>query len=518
MRSCAKYGASEVCSGVDCICIAYAASRHRRSFSHVLSIDKMAAHLLHDSSRREKYRGLVDDQDTAVNSNTRVNILEIGLPKDHSHFQGPYAYSEDVFQLSRDTKSPIRIIFAPLDYPTAQTANILHAIFDLFSIPTAYLNERVQGVTHSLNFDGVATTSFTCWLHFLCKAIATRPDAPTWHRAGFFLTHDDIGSTHLVCFGASKALVARFQQLPITAWALVCSDPIALLAIVLADLQLTIDEQVWSLNDSVGSYEHHAISTTRSKTAFADDYFQDLHWVAKNVTHLKESADAALNTCLQLREVSRESLNTPPRTTAASTSTIATLTYLNTLFQGSSLRTTSLNSRIQNTINLSFNLVAQSDSNHLRAESSSMHTIALTTLIFLPIATVATVFGSQFFSFNPPDGDAPPPGGLEAAPLVLSKEFWLFWAITVPLTAVVLGVWLGFHPEAVRRWWRRNISRTSRRRRDEEAATCSPVGAGGSGSGSLALQSLSSHGTGASALTASSAGNSTLVNGRSVGR
>lgn len=495
--------------------MACVARRSIGSLSHLLSNDSMGAQLLYDFSRREKYRDLVDDQDAAVTPYRRVNVLEVDLPKVPSHFQGPHAFSEDVSQLPRDSKSPIRIILAPLDYPTPQTTNVLHAIFDLFNIPTAYLNERVQGVTHSLSFDGVATESFTCWLHFLCKAIVSRPDAPTWHRAGFFLAHDDTtSSTNLVCFGASKALITRFQQLPFTAWALVRSDPIALLAIVLADLQLTIDEQVWALNDNVGSYEHHAISTTRTKSAFVDDYFQDLHWVAKNVIHLKESADAALNTCLQLLDISKQSVNAPlPTTTTASSSTIATLSYLNALFHSTSLRTTSLHSRIQNTINLSFNLVAQSDSHHLRAESSSMHTIALTTLIFLPIATVATVFGSQFFSFNPPEPDVPPAGGPEAAHLVLSKEFWLFWAISMPLTVVVLGVWLGFHPEAVGRWWRRNISRTSQRRKDEEAAACLGVGGGGGGGESFVLQSLSSHGTGASGLTGSSAGSSTLVNG-----
>src|ERR1700759_5674371 len=43
----------------------------------------------------------------------------------------------------------------------------------------------------------------------------------------------------------------------------------------------------------------------------------------------------------------------------------------------------------------SFNLVTQKDSGTILTESSSMHTIALTTLIFLPISTVAVSVQTQ---------------------------------------------------------------------------------------------------------------------------
>src|SRR6266516_6996800 len=91
-----------------------------------------------------------------------------------------------------------------------------------------------------------------------------------------------------------------------------------------------------------------------------------------------------------------------------------------------------------------------------------MHTIALTTLIFLPISTVAvspdlltpsplsivihnpqTIFGTQFFSYSPSQS---------SNQIHLSPSFWIFWILTVPLTIFVLSIWLYFHPNTLSRW------------------------------------------------------------------
>jgi uncharacterized membrane protein len=54
-----------------------------------------------------------------------------------------------------------------------------------------------------------------------------------------------------------------------------------------------------------------------------------------------------------------------------------------------------------------------------------------------------TIFGSQFFNFSQSGtGD-----GFHVSP-----QFWIFWIITVPLTVVVLFVWIYFHPDNVSRW------------------------------------------------------------------
>lgn len=192
-----------------------------------------------------------------------------------------------------------------------------------------------------------------------------------------------------------------------------------------------LDEQVWSLSSAVGDHEHHAVSTTRTKAKFAEEYFQNLHWVAKNAIHLRESADAVLKTCQQVLAFANTTQALGGDGSIPQTANSPT--YLATLFDSTSLRTSSLQARVQNTIALSLNLVAQTDSQCLMAESSSMNIMALATLIFLAMSTVATIFGSQFFQFTF-SGRKP-----AQSDFMLSKEFRLFWAVAAPLTVISMG-------------------------------------------------------------------------------
>lgn len=75
-----------------------------------------------------------------------------------------------------------------------------------------------------------------------------------------------------------------------------------------------------------------------------------------------------------------------------------------------------------------------------------MATIAFVTLVFLPITTVSvrapttarnslltraqTIFGSQFF--NVADDNSA---------IEVSKDFWIFWVVSIPLTLIVLLGW-----------------------------------------------------------------------------
>ena len=59
-----------------------------------------------------------------------------------------------------------------------------------------------------------------------------------------------------------------------------------------------------------------------------------------------------------------------------------------------------------------------------------MRTIAYVTLIFLPGAFIAAVFGMSFFQFDPTTGK-----------VIVAKTFWQYWAITLPVTLLVIAVW-----------------------------------------------------------------------------
>lgn len=76
--------------------------------------------------------------------------------------------------------------------------------------------------------------------------------------------------------------------------------------------------------------------------------------------------------------------------------------------------------------------------NHIMQEdSSSMKTIAMVTLFFLPATAVASIFSSAFFSFDVDDDGS--------QQFVLSQHFWIFWAVSIPLTVVVYLSWKLWH-------------------------------------------------------------------------
>jgi Mg2+ and Co2+ transporter CorA len=107
------------------------------------------------------------------------------------------------------------------------------------------------------------------------------------------------------------------------------------------------------------------------------------------------------------------------------------LEYRKTLFQSTQRRLESLEKRMQNIIQLSFHLETQRD-------SQSMKTVAVMMLIFTPLGTVAAIFGTQLIHI----GDEAP------YRMVLSEDFWLLWAVAVPLTILVVVIWRGWHSDA----------------------------------------------------------------------
>ncbi len=181
--------------------------------------------------------------------------------------------------------------------------------------------------------------------------------------------------------------------------------------------------------------------------------FVGLHNIAKHITHLRE----AVESCLLLvdsviAEIDhKRSLNSTGSESDGSASGSATLIptilpsqlrssllYRRSLFKSTELRLSSLSKRVDNAINLAFNMVTQQDSMVMMQDSSSMKIIAAITLLFLPTTTVATIAGSQLFLTSIVDND----WSIQTTPL-----FSTMWSISVPLTLVVGILALAWH------WW-----------------------------------------------------------------
>jgi hypothetical protein len=52
-----------------------------------------------------------------------------------------------------------------------------------------------------------------------------------------------------------------------------------------------------------------------------------------------------------------------------------------------------------------------------------------------------TIFGTNFFAFEPDRAAG-------QSPFAMSRQFWIYWALSVPLTIVTLGLWLWWNSRA----------------------------------------------------------------------
>ncbi|KAI9686893.1 MAG: hypothetical protein M1822_002646 [Bathelium mastoideum] len=63
-------------------------------------------------------------------------------------------------------------------------------------------------------------------------------------------------------------------------------------------------------------------------------------------------------------------------------------------------------------------------------DSVTIRVITLVTLFYLPFSFVATILGMNLFYFN-----------INTRKITVSNEFWLYFVISIPLTALTLGCW-----------------------------------------------------------------------------
>lgn len=76
-------------------------------------------------------------------------------------------------------------------------------------------------------------------------------------------------------------------------------------------------------------------------------------------------------------------------------------------------------------------------------DSSSMKALAVITAIFLPGEFMSSLFGMGIFDWQ--SGDESGVGDDSDKDPVVGYDFWVYWAITIPLTILILVLW--------RAWW-----------------------------------------------------------------
>ncbi|KAK6532504.1 hypothetical protein TWF281_006693 [Arthrobotrys megalospora] len=377
--------------------------------------------------------------------------------RDFPHDLGPYQ---------------IRIIFAPLDI--WRNAPICVPIFTAFDVPHKFVSECVQTVCHSFGSQVHGDGARSSWFHFLCKnlsidrsgpyprivnqvpisSLATQGEAIgnydgqkvvelsqadySWMRSGFVMKSEPDGKgVTLLCFGATPHVRRRIETwIASRSWAAVIEEPYALFDLVMDGLFSEVDATAWKMADVFRPIETSILQVAKAGFPALEQHvdFIGLHNCLKHIIYLNEAVDS----CLLIVEAIKATT-----TSTASIHLPDSLLHRRSLFTSTSLRLSSIQRRVENTIALCFNLVSQQDSMMMRHESmvmrqdaSAMKILASITVIFLPTMAVATILGSQLFL-----SDVVITQGNDSKEYVEVKTSPLFnilWMFAIPMTLVVI--------------------------------------------------------------------------------
>ncbi|KAI4645414.1 uncharacterized protein J4E78_009324 [Alternaria triticimaculans] len=368
--------------------------------------------------------------------------------------------------------------FAPRDVPTPGAESLLE-LFETCSIPSAFVDESLRGVSQSFAAREDADGTTWIWFHLLCKTLAVIDNkiAPSpgfaevedkqaksrqsvqaqsqanfsWIKTGIVLkirkqsddppppvrtSSSDSDKTlaptpteaavELICFGAPSTLRDRLRALTkTTSCEALLEDPHMLLELVFEEMYKLLDWTAWAVSDTFGPLETQTLGIAsrvgKATEELPKDLFTGLHNLAKHAIYLHENCEAALATLNDLYTHHTTLMGNDPSTDPSTLrrQTREALKYRQTLFESTQRRLASLNARISNIIGLSFNIVTQGDSKLMQSENQSMKTIAVMTLWFMPLGTVASIFGSQFMKLQ----DEWPHH------ITVSQDFWLMWGM-----------------------------------------------------------------------------------------
>lgn len=278
----------------------------------------------------------------------------------------------------------------------------------------------------ALNSTNKATDT---WFRFLVKDMLSEWVLPPDHKNYEWLklnvfTRSDYASkrTVAVVFDAKPKVQEKLVKLlpktkTINLDAL--GDPYFIHALFAEAVVALQEDAVWKIRNSV-----RRIEETRNTESLIS------HDLVRHAIHVFETLDLAAGTFNSMIEHH----NRFAFMTSASDRTIINtqqhihdrLQFFLDVIQGLRLRSVSNKERLLNEIQLSFNVVAQNINRAVQSDSSAMKTIALFTVALFPMPFLASVFSMSVFYYNDNSGQ-----------WSVSKKFWIYWAIAIPITLVV---------------------------------------------------------------------------------
>ncbi|ETS79875.1 hypothetical protein PFICI_07404 [Pestalotiopsis fici W106-1] len=202
-------------------------------------------------------------------------------------------------------------------------------------------------------------------------------------------------------------------------------DPLWVYVNITRELVCLEDAAVWAVRDQI-----REIETDKRPVGKPEPNYRRLHDLARHAIHVTETLDVVTHTMermlAQHREFRSDVLNKH-----AWMAVHQKLLFSKHMIESLQCRSKSNQKRLQNEIQLAFNIVAQYDSGvsmriaqAAKVDSAAMKTISLLTLAFLPPTFTCAIFSMSFFDYSGDSG------------WTVSGRIWLYFVFAIPLTLV----------------------------------------------------------------------------------
>lgn len=217
-------------------------------------------------------------------------------------------------------------------------------------------------------------------------------------------------------------------------------DPFWIYEGILEEILHLQDKSVWMIRDQV-----RAIEKNRALVTQPNPDYGHLHELARHAIHVSETLDTTAKTVESILQRHAEyvaGVSSADKAQARASKLLRDrLHFLEHMFISLKYRSASNQARLQNEIQLSFNIVAQSDARTsveigraAQKDSSAMKTVAFLTLTFLPATFISAIFSTSFFNFD---------GGQST--WAVSDNIWIYWAVAIPVTLFTILLWYFWH-------------------------------------------------------------------------
>lgn len=217
-------------------------------------------------------------------------------------------------------------------------------------------------------------------------------------------------------------------------------DPFWIYEGLLEEILSLQDRSVWMIRDEVRATEKNRALVTRPNPDYGH-----LHEIARHAIHVSESLEVTVKTVESILQGHADYMtsfadaeNSPRR---AAKQLQNRLLFLEHMLVSLKYRSASNQARLQNEIQLSFNIVAQSDARTsveigraAQKDSAAMKTVAFLTLTFLPATFISAIFSTSFFNFDAGEGI-----------WAVSDKIWIFWVVSIPVTLITIMLWFFWH-------------------------------------------------------------------------